>query len=113
MKKNNRSITKILLNSKYVNNFTKLLLILNRLDYYEDYYIPNKKLLNLMKMNDKDNLNKLLKKIENENIIRILYKGRRRYFLFTDKDMIFSDELEKEYKKVELEDYNWLEDEEN
>ena len=74
MKKNNRSITKILLNSKYVNNFTKLLLILNRLDYYEDYYIPNKKLLNLMKMNDKDNLNKLLKKIENENIIRILYK---------------------------------------
>ena len=99
MKKNNRSITKILLNSKYINNFTKLLLILNRLDYYEDYYIPNKKLENLLKIDRRK--------------IRILYKGRRRYFLFTDKDMIFSDELEKEYKKVELEDYNWLEDEEN
>lgn len=112
MKKNNRSITKILLKSKYVNNFTKLLLILNRLDYYEDYYIPNKKLENLLKI-DRRKIRDILHHLENENIIRILYKGRRRYFLFTDKDMTFSDELEKEYKKVELEDYNWLEDEEN
>lgn len=112
MKKNNRSITKILLNSKYINNFTKLLLILNRLDYYEDYYIPNKKLENLLKI-DRRKIREILHHLEEENIIRILYKGRRRYFLFTDKDMIFSDELEKEYKKVELEDYNWLEDEEN
>ena len=112
MKKNNRSITKILLNSKYINNFTKLLLILNRLDYYEDYYIPNKKLENLLKI-DRRKIREILHHLEEENIIRILYKGRRRYFLFTDKDMIFSDELEKEYKKVELEDYNWLEYEEN
>lgn len=112
MKKNNRSITKILLNSKYVNNFTKLLLILNRLDYYEDYYIPNKKLENLMKIR-KHRIIGLLKQLEEENIIRILYKGRRRYFLFTDKDMAFSDDLKKEAKKPELFDYNWLEDEEN
>ena len=112
MKKNNRSITKILLNSKYVNNFTKLLLILNRLDYYEDYYIPNKKLENLIKI-DRRKIRDILHHLEEENIIRILYKGRRRYFLFTDKDMILSDELGKDYKKVELEDYNWLEDEEN
>ena len=112
MKKNNRSITKILLNSKYVNNFTKLLLILNRLDYYEDYYIPNKKLENLMKI-DRRKIRDILHHLEEENIIRILYKGRRRYFLFTDKDMAFSDELKKEAKKPELFDYNWLEDEEN
>lgn len=112
MKKNNRSITKILLNSKYVNNFTKLLLILNRLDYYEDYYIPNKKLENLMKI-DRRKIRDILHHLEEENIIRILYKGRRRYFLFTDKDMAFSDELKKEAIKPELFDYNWLEDEEN
>lgn len=112
MKKNNRSITKILLNSKYVNNFTKLLLILNRLDYYEDYYIPNKKLENLMKI-DRRKIRDILHHLEEENIIRILYKGRRRYFLFTDKDMAFSDDLKKEVKKPELFDYNWLEDEEN
>ena len=111
MKKNNRSITKILLNSKYVNNFTKLLLI-NRLDYYEDYYIPNKKLENLMKI-DRRKIRDILHHLEEENIIRILYKGRRRYFLFTDKDMAFSDDLKKEAKKPELFDYNWLEDEEN
>lgn len=112
MKKNNRSITKIQLNSKYVNNFTKLLLILNRLDYYEDYYIPNKKLENLMKI-DRRKIRDILHHLEEENIIRILYKGRRRYFLFTDKYMAFSDDLKKEAKKPELFDYNWLEDEEN
>lgn len=109
MKKNNRSITKILLKSNYVNNFTKLLLILNRLDYYNDYYIPNKKLENLIKI-DRRKIRDILHHLEEENIIKIFYKDKKRFFLFIDKDMIFSDDICKEYKKKELFDYNWLED---
>lgn len=102
--KNN--IIKILLKNKRVNSYTKLLITLNTLNYYEDYYIPNKKLMNMLKIHKK-NIISLLKQLEEDKIIKLFYKGRKRYFVFLEN--------EKEEKKKEtpsLYDYNWLEDEE-
>ena len=106
---NNVNIYKLLLKSSKVNYYTKLLIILNSLNYYEDYYIPNKKLMKMLGI-DKKNVIRLLKQLEEEKIIYIYYKdkNRKRYFNFR----ISSNEKEKENKDIEqLFDYNWLEEE--
>lgn len=105
MEKNKRNIIKILLKCKKVNNYTKLMIILNTLEYYEDYYIPNRKLINMMNIHKK-NLIVLLKQLEEDNIIKVFYKGRKRYFTFIAK----SEEEKSEEIKSNIYDYNWLED---
>lgn len=109
MKKNKNNIIKILLENKKVNNYTKLLIILNTLDFYEDYYIPNKKLMNMLGLT-KYWVIQLLKQLKEDNIISIFYKGRKRYFTFIANKS--KDEKEEIKPFVNIFDYNWLEDEE-
>ena len=107
MKKDN-NIIKILLNNKRVNNYTKLLIILNTLDFYKDYYIPNKKLMNMLGLT-KYWVIQLLKQLNEDNVIKIFYKGRKRYFTFIDNSC---KEEKEEIKKEDIFDYDWLNDEE-
>lgn len=110
MKKDKTHITKILLNNRRVNNYTKLMIILSRLNYYEDYYIPNSKLMKMLVIHKK-NLIVLLKQLEEDKIIAIFYRGRKRFFTFIKNGY----EEEKEYvfeEKKELFDYDWLNNEE-
>lgn len=108
--KKNRKINKILLGSKYVNNYTKLLLILNTLDFYGDYYIPNKKLERMLKINDRKNIRTLLHQAEEEGLIRLVYRDRKRFFMFINQS---KGKTEEEItKKPVLFDYNWLDDDE-
>lgn len=109
MKKNYNNIITILKKSKYVNNYTKLLLLLNNLDYHGDYYIPNKKLEKILKIN-KNRVIFLLHQAEDERLIRLIYRDRKRFFLFIDKNKKSEEEI---IKKPDLFDYNWLEDEED
>lgn len=102
-------IIKILLNNSRVNNYTKLLLKLSVLDYLEDYYIPNKKLMNQLKIHKK-NLIVLLHQLEEDKVIKIFYQNRKRYFTFI-ADM-FNNEEETEERQNNIFDYNWLEIEE-
>ena len=108
MEKNKRNIIKILLKCKKVNNYTKLMIILNTLEYYEDYYIPNRKLMNMTNLTKKWVI-VLLKQLEEDNIIKVFYKGRKRYFTFIART---DDEKSEEIKSniENLYDYNWLED---
>ena len=109
MEKEKNNIIKILLNNKKVNNYTKLLIILNTLNFYEDYYIPNKKLMNMLNI-DKKSVRRLLKQLNEDNMIRIFYKGRRRYFTFIASSKEQQKEIER--KKIDPFDYDWLNDEE-
>lgn len=95
------------MNSKYVNNYTKMLLLLNTLDFYGDYYIPNRKLERMLKINDRKNIRTLLHQAEEEGLIRLVYRDRKRFFLFIDKTNKSEEEIT---KKQVLFDYNWLED---
>ena len=108
IKNNNRNIIKILLANKKVNNYTKLMIYLNTLDYYEDYYIPNKKLMNMLGISKKWIII-LLKQLQEDRIISIRYKGRKRYFMFI-KNSNDDDEI-KENNNNQIFDYNWLEEE--
>lgn len=102
---NDENIYKVLLANKRVNNYTKLLIILNNLNYYKDYYIPNKKLENKLKINKKRVIC-LLHQLQEDNIIKIGYKGKKRYFKFVTKN-------EKEKKNhIKLFKYDWLNDDE-
>ena len=112
MRKKSNSIYKILLQNKRINNYTKLLLLLNTLDYYEDYYIPNKKIMNILKIN-KNRVIVLLHQLEEDKMIHIFYKNRKRFFSFiaevkeSNVDVGKIKESE-EYKEVFS--YDWLSD---
>ena len=113
MKDNKRqSIIKLILDNKRVNNYTKMLIILNTLDYYNDYYIPNKKLMNMLGIN-KNRVIVLLHQLEEDGLIKITYKGRKRNFIFLGYVNQFIDDLENNEKKEEekykdIFDYDWL-----
>lgn len=107
-KNEKNNIIKILLNNKKVNNYTKLLIILNTLNYYEDYYIPNKKLMNMLGLT-KYWVIQLLKQLNEDDMIRIFYKGRKRYFTFIAYS---KDKKEENKNKIDPFDYDWLNDEE-
>lgn len=109
MQKEKVNITKILLNNNRVNNYTKLLIRLQQLDYFEDYYIPNSKLMKMLNIHKK-NLIVLLKQLEEDKIIAIYYRGRKRFFIFL-KGSHEKENYDYEEKK-ELFDYDWLNDEE-
>lgn len=103
--KNKRNIYKILQKDKNVNNYTKLLLYLNIIDYYGDNYIPNRKLMNYLKLT-KAWIIELLHQLEKNKVITLFYKGRKRYFTFNedikdDQPVIIEEEND---------DYNWLDD---
>ena len=70
MKKDKVNIIKILLKNQRVNNYTKLLIKLKQLDFYEDYYIPNRKLMNQLGLTKKWIII-LLHQLEEDRIIKV------------------------------------------
>lgn len=109
MKKEKIHITKLLLDNDRVNNYTKLMIILSRLNYFEEYYIPNAKLMKMLGIR-KHRLIGLLKQLEEDKVISIFYRGRKRFFIFKN-DGYEKENYDYEEKK-ELFDYDWLNDEE-
>lgn len=106
MKKNNENnIFYILINDDNVNNYTKMLILLNRLNYYKDNYIPNIKLMKMLCIKESKNIRRLLKKLKENNVINIYYIGKKRYFKFIKM------KKKDTFKPTELFDYNWLEEE--
>ena len=85
MKTKKDDIFNILLDNKNVNYYTKLLILLSRYSYYYDYYIPNKKIMNTLHISD-NNVRRLINKAKEDNIIKVYYKGNRRYFKFINKE---------------------------
>ena len=108
-KKNRNDLFSILLNDDNVNHYTKLLIILNRLDYYQEYYIPNKKLMKMLGIHKK-NVIQILNKLEDNNVIKLHYKKSKRYFDFVNiqNKVKFKEDIQ----NINLYDYNWLEEEE-
>lgn len=105
MKKQN--ITKILLKNKRVNNYTKLLIVLQTWDYFGEHYIPNRKIMNYLNIHKK-NVISLLNQLEEDNVIKIYYRGRKKYFKFIG----FKEEKEKIINEEnEIFSYDWLGDE--
>lgn len=98
--KNN--IFKTLLDSKHVNNYTKLLILLNNYDYFKEYYIPNRKIMNTLKIN-KNRTIILLHQLQEDKIIKLRYINRKRYFRFVEKF--------EEIEKPEVFNYDWLNEE--
>lgn len=101
------NINKLMLKNDRVNNYTKLMIILNTLNFYEDYYIPNKKLMNMLNINKKRTI-ELLKKLREDKIISIFYKGSKRYFTFIANNEESSSQLD--HAKNDVFDYNWLDE---
>lgn len=105
MAKNN--VIKLLLKNNKVNNYTKMMIILSNLNYFEDYYIPNKKLMRMLGIN-KNRVIVLLHQLQDDKVIKIFYKGRKRYFIFLAK---CEEKNESILEEVEaFDNYNWLED---
>ena len=99
------NILNTLMKNKKVNGYTKMIILLSRLDYHKDYYIPNKKLMNILKIHKK-NIIIILHQLVNDNVIELSYKSRKRYFKFVNEE----EKKEKNVIPVELYDYNWLEE---
>ena len=95
------NLYRILLENNRVNHYTKLLIMLNTYNHFKDYYIPNKKLTRILKI-DKKNLIVLLHQLQDDNIIKLYYVGKKRYFKFN---------LEEEKKTNDIFHYDWWEDE--
>lgn len=105
MKKDKIDIFDILMKDNNVNNYTKMLILLNRLNYYSDNYIPNKKLMKILKIN-KPNVIRILGLLKKNKIIYVYYINKKRYFKFINKKL---NDDKMEY--TSLYDYNWLEEE--
>ena len=105
MKKDKIDIFDILMKDNNVNNYTKMLILLNRLNYYSDNYIPNIKLMKMLGINKKNTI-RIINKLKEEKIIYVYYIGKKRYFKFINKKI---NEDKMEY--TSLYDYNWLEEE--
>lgn len=105
-----KDLLNILMKNKKVNSYTKMIILLTRLEYHKDYYIPNRKLMNILGIN-KNRVIVILHQLEEDKIIKISYKGRKRYFKFLN----IAEEKEKKEEDVipvDLFDYNWLEENE-
>lgn len=100
--KNN--LFKILLNDKNVNNYTKALIIILQMNYFDKIYIPNKLLMNKLNIN-KYNASRLIKQLENNKVIRVRYYENKRYITIVDNP---------EYNKNldYFDNYDWLSEEE-
>ncbi len=109
--KNSKSIVKVLLENKRVNNYTKMLITLSRLDYYKDNYIPNKKLMNILKIN-KNRVIVILKQLVEDNVIIVYHKGKKRYFkyIINEEKININDDIVDNKRRLDLFDYDWLND---
>ena len=97
-----------MLKNDRVNNYTKLMIILNTLNFYEDYYIPNRKLMNMLNIN-KNRVIVLLKQLREDRVISIFYKGSKVYFTFKENEEESSSQLDHK-KNNDVFDYNWLDE---
>ena len=103
MKNQKINIFNLLIKDGNVNLYTKLLIILSQMDYFNRHYIPNKLIMNRLKTNKKNSI-RLINMLKENNIIDVIYLGSKRYFRFKEN-----------YKKSYYDDfdnfdYNWLEE---
>ena len=96
------SLNKLLLENYKVNKYTKLLIVLYQLEYYNDSYIPNKKLQNMLKCSKRWIID-ILKQLKDDEIITIFYRGKKRYFSFNNLYENGPDDNENLYLN-----YDWL-----
>lgn len=101
------NLNKLMLKNNRVNNYTKMIIILNTLYFYEDYYIPNRKLMNMLNIN-KNRVIVLLNQLREDKIISIFYKSRKRFFTFIENNEESNSQLD--HAKNDVFDYNWLEE---
>lgn len=104
MKKDNVDIFEILMNDENVNYYTKMIILLNRLNYYSDNYIPNAKIMKMLGINKKNTI-RLINLLKKNNVIHVYYIGKKRYFKFISKKI-----KKNKIEYTELYDYNWLDD---
>lgn len=107
MKKN--SIISILLKDKNVNLYTKLLIFLYYKNQNEDYLITNELICKYLKLDNtfynKKKIYFTLKELEQNNIIKVKIRKRRRTFIWkvdNDIDKLFTN------KNIFIPDYDWL-----
>ena len=98
----NINIISYLLKNNRVNNYTKMMIYLSKYTYYKDYYIPNRKLINALKIN-KNRVIVILHQLESDNVIKLYYIGKKRYFKFVEL---------KDTKNNDIFHYDWLNDDE-
>ena len=100
--KNN--LFKLLLNDKNVNNYTKALIIISQMNYFDKIYIPNKLLMNKLNI-DKKSVIRIVNKLKENKVIRVRYYENKRYITIIDKP---------EYNKNldYFDNYDWLSEEE-
>lgn len=100
--KNN--LFKLLLNDKNVNNYTKALIIISQMNYFDKIYIPNKLLMNKLNI-DKKSVIRIVNKLKENKVIRVRYYENKRYITIIDKS---------EYNKNldYFDNYDWLSEEE-
>ncbi len=94
------NIFKTMLDSKRVNNYAKMLILLNNYDYYKDYYIPNKKIEKAINISNRF-IREILKQLEKDKIIYLYYKKSKRFFRFINNEKI-------ERKRPDIFEYDWL-----
>ena len=75
------NLYRILLENKRVNHYTKLLIMLNTYNHFKDYYIPNKKLTRILKI-ENNRVRGLLKQLQDDNIIKLYFRYDFLYYNF-------------------------------
>lgn len=100
--KNN--LFKLLLNDSNVNHYTKVLIIIAQMNYFDKIYIPNRVIMNKLNI-DKSNVIKIINKLQDKKIIKVQYYENKRYIKIIDKP---------EYNKNldYFNNYDWLSEEE-
>lgn len=96
----------LLMNDKNVNNYTKALIIISQMNYFDKIYIPNKLLMNKLNIN-KYNASRLIKQLENNKVIKVRYYENKRYVKIIDKP-----EYNKNLDYFNNSVYDWLSEEE-
>ena len=107
----NKEIVNVILESNNVDVSIKLLIVLSWYDYYKDYYIPNKKLENKLKIS-KRAIQRGLSTLKARNLIKLYYIGKRRHFVLNNKEIKKYNKIEKKEEEfTELFDYDWINEE--
>lgn len=98
------NIFKTLLIDENVNNYSKMYIVLYQLNYFKCYYIPNKLLMNRLKLSKREVI-RLINIFKNKKIITIKYINNRRYFKFNNNSGERINNI-----GLDALDYDWLRD---
>lgn len=98
------NIFKSLLIDDNVNNYTKMYIALYQLNYFKNYYIPNKLLMNRLGLSKREVI-RLINIFKAKKIITVKYINNRRYFKFNNNNCERANNI-----SYDALDYDWLND---